>query len=126
MTERSNLLPEPHGLIEIAHDASNLLKALANADRLMILGLLAHGEKSVTELGEILKLRQPTLSQQLARLRADRLVKTRRDAKYIFYSLASEEAERVMILLHELFAEPVGVPTSTNGYAREDCYESSD
>ena len=70
--------------------AANLLKALAHESRLMILCILAEGEKSVSELEDILNLRQPTVSQQLARLRADGLVSTRRDGKTIYYSLASE------------------------------------
>ena len=75
-------------LIGSAHDASVFLKALAHEARLLILCLLIEGEKSVTEIEEILSLRQPAISQQLARLRADGLVETRREGKNIFYSLA--------------------------------------
>lgn len=83
--------------------ASNLLKALANENRLLLLCLLARGERSVTELETTLALRQPTVSQQLARLRADDLVTHRRQGKTIYYSLASEEARRVMAVLDKLF-----------------------
>lgn len=86
-----------------AKNASGFLKALANENRLVILCALADGEKNVSELEGILGIRQPTLSQQLARLRADEMVATRRDSKQIFYSLASEEVERVLELLYELF-----------------------
>ena len=79
-----------------AKRASELLKALAHESRLMILCILAEGEKSVSELEERLSLRQPTVSQQLARLRADGLVSTRRDGKTIYYSLTNAEA-RVVI-----------------------------
>ncbi len=65
--------------------ASDFLKALAHESRLMILCILAEGEKSVSELEDILNLRQPTVSQQLARLRADGLVSTRRDGKAVYY-----------------------------------------
>ncbi len=93
----------PHDMVASAERASALLKVLANPDRLVILCQLAEGEKTVTELGAMLKLRQPTLSQQLARLRADELVQTRRAGKHIYYSLASPEATRVIELLYELF-----------------------
>jgi DNA-binding transcriptional ArsR family regulator len=89
-----------------SEQASRLLKALSNQDRLMILCTLADAEKSVSELEGILAIRQPTLSQQLARLRADDLVSTRRDGKVIYYRLASSEASRVIDLLFELYCEP--------------------
>ncbi len=79
--------------------ASDLLKAMANENRLIILCLLADGEKSVTQLEIGLDLRQPAVSQQLARLRADKLVSSRRDGKSILYSLASDEARRIIEML---------------------------
>ena len=93
-------------MAESAEAASDLLKALANENRLLLLCLLAQGERSVTELEGRLELRQPTVSQQLARLRADNLVSYRRDGKTIYYSLASEEARRVIALLYEMFCAP--------------------
>ncbi|MEE8454993.1 MAG: metalloregulator ArsR/SmtB family transcription factor, partial [Limibaculum sp.] len=83
--------------------ASGFLKSLANKNRLVILCALADGEKNVGELEEILNIRQPTLSQQLARLRSDDLVATRRESKQIYYRLSSDEAELVMGLVFELF-----------------------
>lgn len=83
--------------------ASRFIKSLANENRLVILCSLAKGEKNVGELEGILGIRQPTLSQQLARLRADNLVSTRRHSKHIFYRLASWEAEEMLGLLRELF-----------------------
>ena len=91
---------------ESSEQASRLLKALSNQDRLMILCILADGEKCVSELEDILGIRQPTLSQQLARLRADDLVSTRRDGKVVHYSLASNEAGRVIDLLFDLYCAP--------------------
>ena len=67
-----------------ARRATDFLKALAHESRLMILCILAEGEKSVTELEQELNLRQPTVSQQLARLRADGMVTTRRNGKAIY------------------------------------------
>jgi DNA-binding transcriptional ArsR family regulator len=86
--------------------ACDFLKALTNPSRLLILCQLAEGERSVGELEELLRLRQPTLSQQLARLREDRLVETRRNGKMVYYRLASPEARRVIELLYELFCTP--------------------
>ena len=90
-------------MMENAREATSFLKAIANEHRLMILCLLAEGERSVGELEELLELRQPTLSQQLARLRSDDLVNTRRDGKSIHYSLSSPETHKVVQLLYELF-----------------------
>lgn len=83
--------------------AADFLKALANPNRLVILCLLRDGEFSVRELEDRLDLRQPTLSQQLARLREDDLVATRRDGKQIYYSLASDEVRRTIALLDDMF-----------------------
>jgi len=96
----------PPDLMESAVTASNFVKALANHNRLLLLCLLAEGEKSVSDLESILGLRQPTISQQLARLRADDLVNGRRDGKTIYYSLTSNEARRFVELLYELFCAP--------------------
>lgn len=90
-------------MAESAKAASDLLRALAHEARLMILCMLVEGEKSVSELEAFLEMRQPTVSQQLARLRADRLVQTRRDGKTIYYSLASEEAQKVISVLYDLY-----------------------
>ncbi len=86
-----------------AKKASDFLKALAHESRLLILCILAEGEKSVGELKDLLDLRQPTVSQQLARLRADGLVSTRRDGKAIYYNLASEEARVVIGAVYDVF-----------------------
>jgi len=86
-----------------AEEATAFLKTLANENRLMVLCHLAQGEKTVTELENLLRIRQPNLSQQLARLRAEGLVTTRRDAKSIYYSLNSAEVALVVQLLYRLF-----------------------
>ncbi len=93
-------------LLENAREASDFLKALSHEARLVILCLLADGEKSVTEIERILDLRQPAVSQQLARLRADNLVETRRDGKNIYYSLSRPEVRQVIEALHDAFCEP--------------------
>jgi DNA-binding transcriptional ArsR family regulator len=90
-------------VVDNAKRASDFLKALAHESRLMILCILAEGEKSVGELEDILDLRQPTVSQQLARLRADGLVSTRRDGKAIYYNLASDEARVIIGAIYDVF-----------------------
>ena len=92
-------------LWENAGEANTLLRALANENRMMILCLLAEGERSVGELEAITGARQPTVSQQLARLRADGLVESRRDGKTIHYSLISPRARQILELLNEMSAE---------------------
>jgi DNA-binding transcriptional ArsR family regulator len=89
-------------MVDNARHASVFLKALAHESRLLILCLLAEGEKSVGELEEILRLRQPTVSQQLARLRSEGLVSTRRDGKAVYYSLASDEARSVIDAVYDV------------------------
>ena len=98
-------MKKPDNIHDRAKRASCFLKSLANENRLVILSALAEGEKNVGELEAILGIRQPTLSQQLARLRADKMVSTRRDSKQIYYTLCSDEAELVMGMVFELFCQ---------------------
>ncbi|HET7850874.1 MAG TPA: metalloregulator ArsR/SmtB family transcription factor [Pseudolabrys sp.] len=86
-----------------AKRASSFLKALAHENRLMILCILADGEKSVGALEQMLSLRQPTVSQQLARLRADGLVSTRREGKVIYYSLANSDVRVLIGAMYDVF-----------------------
>lgn len=88
-----------------AREASEFLKSLSHEARLVILCLLAEGERSVTDLERIMDLRQPAVSQQLARLRADRLVEARRDGKNIYYSLARDEVRVIIKTLHSVFCK---------------------
>ncbi len=92
-------------LLTNARGASEFLKAISHEARLVILCLLIEGEKSVSELEEMLSLRQPAVSQQLARLRADDLVDTRRDGKNIYYSLARPEVVEIIGALHRAFCK---------------------
>jgi len=95
--------------LESAREATAFLKALANENRLLVLCHLTEGEKSVTELEQLIGIRQPTLSQQLARLRTEGLVKTRREAKTVYYSLANQEVTQVIQLLHQMFCPQAAV-----------------
>jgi DNA-binding transcriptional ArsR family regulator len=103
----------PVALAPKAEQAESFLKALANRHRLMVLCELHKDELSVTALQETIGLSQSSLSQHLARLREDHLVKTRRESQTIFYSLANENVSRVIGLLYELFcAQDCGTPAS--------------
>lgn len=86
-----------------ASKASELLKVMANQSRLMILCNLLDGEKSVQELQGHVGLSQSALSQQLAILRGQKLVSTRRSAQSVYYSLASDEAETLIGTLYQLY-----------------------
>lgn len=90
-------------MTESADEAAAFLKALSHEGRLMILCHLANGEKSVTELENLLGVRQAAVSQQLSRLRHEGLVATRRDGKTIHYSILDPKVMRTVGLLHELF-----------------------
>lgn len=89
-----------------ARKASEFLKALGHESRLVVLCLLAEKERTVSDLETLLALRQPTVSQQLARLRLDGLVSARRDGKAIYYSLANEDVREVISMLHRIFCPP--------------------
>lgn len=86
--------------------AAAFLKALSHEGRLMILCHLSSGEKSVTELEHLLESRQAAVSQQLARLRLEGLVATRRDGKAIFYSIQDPKVLRMINLVYDMFCSP--------------------
>ena len=90
-------------MMKNATDAANFLKALGHEGRLMILCHLVSGEKSVTELENLLSARQAAVSQQLSRLRLEGFVVPRRDGKTIFYSLADDRSRQVIDLVYDLF-----------------------
>jgi DNA-binding transcriptional ArsR family regulator len=84
-------------------EASNFLKALGHEGRLMILCHLATGEKSVTELEDLLSARQSAVSQQLTRLRFEGLVSPRREGTAIYYTLSDDRARQILELVYDLF-----------------------
>lgn len=86
-----------------AAEASGVLRALANEDRLLLLCQMSQGEVSVGELEELLDIRQPTLSQQLGVLRNEGLVNTRRDGKRIYYSVADHKVLALLELMYGLY-----------------------
>lgn len=101
-----------------ANDAAELLRLLASPTRLLLLCHIARGECSVSELERDLGLRQPGLSQQLAELRQNHLVKTRRESRSIYYSIADPRVQVMLDALHEALC---GDPQ-----LREDSVQESD
>ena len=95
--------PDLQSLMQKARKASDFLKAVAHENRLVILCLLAERERSVTELVSFLGLSQATVSQQLARLRHEGLVETRRDGRAVFYSLADDTTRRFIQAIYDKF-----------------------
>lgn len=111
ITDKQKLMsPSVQRMSEHAADAAGLMKALGNESRLMILCMLAESERSVGDLNEIIPLSQSALSQQLARLRRQGLVTTRRESQTIFYSLADGPADQIIHVLHDIYcgAGPAG------------------
>ncbi len=115
MTEKESAMLDPvrfedeaqlDEMSENAKRATDFLKALAHEARLMILCYLASGEKSVKELEDLLSLRQPTVSQQLARLRIEGFIDARRDGKMIYYRLTDPKAKAMVEQIYEMFCQP--------------------
>ena len=92
-------------LMRNAREASDFLKALSHENRLILLCLLSEKERSVGELEEILSLRQAAVSQQLARLRFDGIVSSRREGKTVYYSLASDKVRNIISVIYDIFCE---------------------
>jgi len=98
-----------------ADEAARLLKMLANGQRLRVLCLLVDGEMSVGQINARVRLSQSALSQHLARLRAEKLVATRREAQTIYYRLASGPVREIIGALHDVYC---GVPAARTGRRR--------
>jgi ArsR family transcriptional regulator, virulence genes transcriptional regulator len=109
MQEESPML-DIERLQQSAEEASEMLAALANTNRLMILCNLLNGEMAVMPLADAVGMSQSALSQQLAKLRALKLVATRREGRTIYYRVASERAALILKQLHEIFCAPAELP----------------
>jgi DNA-binding transcriptional ArsR family regulator len=92
-------------MFEKGQNAANFLKAMAHEGRLMILCHLIQGEKSVTELENLLSSRQAAVSQQLARLRIEGIVSFRREGKAIYYAIKDEKVLKLIGLLYTEFCQ---------------------
>lgn len=95
-----------NALIPRADDAASFLKALASGPRLLILCALANGERSVGALADETGLRLPAVSQNLALLKAEDIVASRREGTTIYYSLTDDAAKGIMLVLKDRFCPP--------------------
>jgi ArsR family transcriptional regulator len=95
----------PDELLHEAHLASDFLKALGHEGRLLMLYYLCERDHSVTELERLIMSRQAAVSQQLARLRHEKLVTTRREGNQIIYSLADDRVRATVGLIQHLFRQ---------------------
>lgn len=86
-----------------AGSAAEKLKVFAQPQRLMILSCLLRGERNVAEIGEATEIGQPALSQQLGELRRANLVRTRKEAKQVWYQLADETVEICVRTMETVF-----------------------
>ena len=102
----------PADLAESAAQAAEFLRLMANENRLTILCSLMEGARSVGELGAMLHLSQPNVSQHLAKLKSLRLVSAARSGTTIRYSLASRDAAQIIAILHRRYCAPAGTRRS--------------
>ena len=105
---------DAHAMQAAATNASDLLKALANPHRLLIVGQPIEQERSVGERADFLAIRDSTVSQHLALLRKDHLVTSRRDGQTIWYSISSEEARELLRTLYRVYctSQPLCEPVA--------------
>lgn len=89
-----------------AREAASLLKIMSHPDRLMVLCQLTEGEVCVSELLKNSRLSQSAFSQHLSVLRTNRLIKARKEAQQVFYSLADPRVKTLIGTLHQLFCQP--------------------
>ncbi|MES2991729.1 MAG: metalloregulator ArsR/SmtB family transcription factor [Pseudomonadota bacterium] len=94
---------DPARLRSAAGQAVGALKVLANEERLLLLCQLSQGEMCVSDLEEVLDIHQPTLSQQLGVLRTEGVVNTRKDGKYVYYSVADPNVMQVLEVLYRIY-----------------------
>ena len=102
-TDRELSAQELDEMLGNARDATDFLKALAHEGRLIILCRLSRGECPVSELENMLSARQAAVSQQLARLRMEGLVTTRREGKTIYYAIKDERVKKMIDVVYDLF-----------------------
>lgn len=111
----SALLEDTEALKGKSDEAADLLSAMSNAKRLLILCNLVDGEMPVGQLADTVGLSQSALSQHLAKLRARKLVSTRRDAQTIYYSIASDSVYRVLETIGVIFLPKQMEASKPNG-----------
>ena len=110
MNETPPLTPEAlDDFLSKARAASGLLKALSHETRLLMLCMLCQGEKTVTEIEHFLGIQQAVVSQQLARLRSDKVVQTRREGRQIYYRIADPQLAELISVLYKMYCGPAPV-----------------
>lgn len=77
-------------------DLADFFKVFGDSSRLKVLWALHQGELCVTHLAELLGMSAPAISHQLKILRQSHLVRTRRDGKNVYYSLADDHVQRIL------------------------------
>lgn len=103
LTDENEMSITQVDMIDKAKIASNYLKAISNETRLVILCYLVFGSKTVTELEELVGVRQANVSQHLARLKEDHLVQSRRIGKTVEYSVSDPDAMKILTILYAKF-----------------------
>ncbi|MDZ7873173.1 MAG: metalloregulator ArsR/SmtB family transcription factor [Rhizobium sp.] len=113
MNETPPLTPEAlDDFLLKARAASGLLKALSHETRLLMLCMLCQGEKTVTEIEQFLGIQQAVVSQQLARLRGEKVVQTRREGRQIYYRIADPQLAELISVLYKMYCGPTPVTIS--------------
>lgn len=84
-------------------EASGFLKKLSNPDRLLVCCALLEAERSVRDLEDLLGIRQPGLSQQIAELREAGFIVGRKEAKHMFYRLEDGRVAEFISMMHSMF-----------------------
>jgi len=98
-----DLPPKARQMQENAQEAADFLKVLSNSTRMQVACRLVHGERSVRELEDSLRIRQPGLSQQLAALRAAGLIAARKQGRKVYYRLADDRVRVLIGTLYDMF-----------------------
>jgi ArsR family transcriptional regulator, virulence genes transcriptional regulator len=106
-----NTMPKaPHDLTAFTAEANrvaDILRALANERRLMILcKLVEWSEATVGSLAEVVGLSQSALSQHLAKMREEGIVTYRRESQTLWYRIADQRTETLLGHLYELYCLP--------------------
>ena len=96
----------PQEMAKHADETADVLKSIANPNRLMILCALIEEEKTVSAINELVPLSQSALSQHLARLRAEKLVTTRKERQTVHYSINDPRIVDLMSHLYEIYCAP--------------------
>jgi len=104
--------PDTENMLPLAREATRLIKALAHPERLMICCQLREGELSVGQIETVLNIPQPRLSRELAKLRGDMILETRRESKSIFYSLKDERVREIIDTLCRVMLSETMTPPS--------------